>query len=128
LFLGILKKIAHKILDEVYIHVYTWNGLYIQEMVMVIRTVPKDIEKIRQRVDRAMKDYPPPEKPDIPTLREMIESQKERSPAEAPKRSGFKKAVSIRLDPDIVEFFKKEGPGWQTRINMVLRSHMINQR
>ena len=30
-------------------------------------------------------------------------------------------ALTLRLDPDIVAAFKREGPGWQTRINVVLR-------
>jgi uncharacterized protein (DUF4415 family) len=32
-----------------------------------------------------------------------------------------KKAVSLRLDADLVEYFKRGGPGYQTRINAVLR-------
>jgi uncharacterized protein (DUF4415 family) len=32
-----------------------------------------------------------------------------------------KKALSLRLDPDIVDWFKQQGPGYQTRINAVLR-------
>jgi uncharacterized protein (DUF4415 family) len=32
--------------------------------------------------------------------------------------------VYIRLDPDIVDFFKSGGPGYQTRINAALREHM----
>ena len=33
-----------------------------------------------------------------------------------------KQAVSLRLDADILEFFRKTGKGYQTRINAVLRS------
>ena len=35
-----------------------------------------------------------------------------------------KKAISIRLDTDIIEFFKRTGPGYQTKINAVLRSYV----
>ena len=28
-----------------------------------------------------------------------------------------KQAVSLRLDPDVIAYFKAGGPGWQTRIN-----------
>lgn len=35
-----------------------------------------------------------------------------------------KKPVSIRLDEDVIAFFKKMGRGYQTRINAVLRSYM----
>ena len=34
-----------------------------------------------------------------------------------------KKAVSIRLDQDVIEHYKKSGPGWQSRINEALRKH-----
>ncbi|MFM2044306.1 MAG: hypothetical protein RLY86_2882 [Pseudomonadota bacterium] len=36
--------------------------------------------------------------------------------------------VTIRLDREVVEFFKDGGPGYQTRINAVLRSFMEHQR
>jgi uncharacterized protein (DUF4415 family) len=35
-----------------------------------------------------------------------------------------KTAVSIRLDPDVLAFFKAQGRGYQTRINAVLRAFM----
>jgi uncharacterized protein (DUF4415 family) len=35
-----------------------------------------------------------------------------------------KMPVYIRLDPDIVEFFKSGGPGYQTRINAALREYV----
>ena len=35
-----------------------------------------------------------------------------------------KKAISIRLDQDIIDFFKHQGKGYQSKINNVLRSYM----
>jgi len=35
-----------------------------------------------------------------------------------------KKAISIRVDEDVLDFFKKDGDGYQRRINAVLRSYM----
>lgn len=35
-----------------------------------------------------------------------------------------KKLISLRLDPDIVEFFRSQGKGYQTRMNAVLRAYM----
>ena len=35
-----------------------------------------------------------------------------------------KNAVSIRLDADVLDFFKATGKGYQTRINAVLRHYM----
>lgn len=36
--------------------------------------------------------------------------------------------VSLRLDPDILAYFKAEGPGYQTRINAVLRTYVEAMR
>ncbi len=35
-----------------------------------------------------------------------------------------KQAISIRLDEDVLAYFKKLGPGYQSRINAVLRSYI----
>lgn len=48
-------------------------------------------------------------------------SQFKRSPGR-PKLEKPKVAVSLRLDPDVLNFFKATGPGWQTRLEDVLRS------
>ncbi len=38
-----------------------------------------------------------------------------------------KAPVSIRLDRDVIEWFKRTGRGYQTRMNAVLRSYVENQ-
>jgi uncharacterized protein (DUF4415 family) len=46
-------------------------------------------------------------------------------PAEPlPKKTalpGVKELVSLRIDQDVLEHFQESGPGWQDRINEVLR-------
>ncbi len=44
-------------------------------------------------------------------------------------RNGFKvipkkKQLTLRLDEEIVDFFKTEGDGYQTRINALLRAYV----
>ena len=39
-----------------------------------------------------------------------------------------KKAISIRVDQDVLDFFKQEGTGYQRRMNAVLRSYMQQKR
>ena len=39
-----------------------------------------------------------------------------------------RQAVSIRLDPDVLDYFKQGGKGYQTRINAVLRSYVAAKR
>lgn len=38
-----------------------------------------------------------------------------------------KKAISIRLDEDVLAYFKSEGDGYQRRMNAVLRSYMLQK-
>lgn len=38
-----------------------------------------------------------------------------------PASASPKLPVKLRLDPDVVEAFKAEGPGWQSRMNEALR-------
>ncbi|MFN4192966.1 MAG: BrnA antitoxin family protein [Tabrizicola sp.] len=35
-----------------------------------------------------------------------------------------KKLISLRVDPAVLEFFKAQGPGYQTRMNAVLQAYM----
>jgi len=35
-----------------------------------------------------------------------------------------KTLISLRVDPEVLEFFKAQGPGYQTRINAVLQAYM----
>ena len=39
-----------------------------------------------------------------------------------------KEAISIRIDEDVLEWFRNQGPGYQTRMNAVLRSFMEARR
>lgn len=34
-----------------------------------------------------------------------------------------KAAISLRIDPEVLDWFKAQGPGYQTRINAVLRAY-----
>lgn len=38
-----------------------------------------------------------------------------------------KKQITLRLDPEIIDFFRGQGPGYQTRMNQVLRSYVEAQ-
>jgi uncharacterized protein (DUF4415 family) len=80
---------------------------------------------------------------DWPRVDSMTEEELERAIAEdpdwrdvprdwykdaVPVRRTPKVAVSIRLDADLVEFFRAQGRGWQTRINAVLRAYADARR
>ena len=38
-----------------------------------------------------------------------------------------KKAVSLRLDADVIAWLKKDGKGYQTRVNQMLRERMLKE-
>jgi uncharacterized protein (DUF4415 family) len=38
-----------------------------------------------------------------------------------PTKAVRKQAVNIRLDPEVLAYFRGTGPGWQSRINAALR-------
>ena len=74
-----------------------------------------NFERLRRMADEEI-DYS-----DIPKLDEWFwKSAKLRMPEP-------KDRLTIRLDHDIVEWFKKRGSGYQTRINAILRSYMNAQ-
>ena len=37
---------------------------------------------------------------------------------------GKKKQITLRLDPDVLVFFRRQGKGYQTAVNAVLRHYM----
>ena len=41
-----------------------------------------------------------------------------------PSKPNRKVNQTLRLDPDVLEAYRREGPGWQALMNDVLRQHM----
>lgn len=58
---------------------------------------------------------------DIPELKNDFFS-------EAVIRIPAKKPITIRLDEDVLEWFKSQGKGYQTKINKLLRTYMESQQ
>ena len=55
---------------------------------------------------------------DIPELdHDFFKSAKLRMPA-------TKTSITVRLDTDVLEWYRRQGKGYQTRINAVLRTYM----
>ena len=42
-------------------------------------------------------------------------------PAGRSRKAAPKEAINIRLDPDVIAYFRATGPRWQSRINAALR-------
>jgi uncharacterized protein (DUF4415 family) len=45
-----------------------------------------------------------------------------------PQKASPKVNQTLRLDAEVVEAYRRQGRGWQTRINAVLRAHMNDPR
>jgi uncharacterized protein (DUF4415 family) len=54
---------------------------------------------------------------DFPQLREALERARGQR---GPQKSPTKERVALRLDQNILDYFRHDGPGWQTRINDAL--------
>ena len=39
-----------------------------------------------------------------------------------------KEAIKLRISPDVLEYFRASGPGWQTRINATLERAVSRER
>ena len=67
----------------------------------------------------------PDEAPDLSTPEwqaafDKVPVRRGRPPLDEPKVS-----TTIRLDADVLAAYRAEGPGWQTRINEVLRKALL---
>lgn len=100
--------------------------------------------KKRGRIVRykSLDDMPPP-KPLSKAFREMSDEEIERRAAADPDASltppGFwddatlrmpltKQQITLRLDPDVIGWFKCSGKGYQSRMGAVLRSYVEAKR
>jgi uncharacterized protein (DUF4415 family) len=45
-----------------------------------------------------------------------------------PPKSRTKQSTTLRLSAEVLEFFKAEGKGWQSRIDAVLKKHVEERR
>lgn len=63
-----------------------------------------------------------------PLMAKLIKAQKDgtltvngRPPLDNPKQQ-----VTVRLDAEIIEYFKQDGKGWQTRLNAALSEYVAS--
>jgi len=84
-----------------------------------------------------------PSRTDLARLRAMTEAETERAIAADPDfrdqpedwlaraeavMPAPKQLLSLRIDQDVLDWFKRQGPGYQTRINAVLRAFVEQAR
>jgi uncharacterized protein (DUF4415 family) len=61
---------------------------------------------------------------DIPEITDAEWSRRKVGPIYRP----IKKSISLRLDADVLAWFKSKGSGYQTAMNKVLREHFARSR
>jgi len=58
-------------------------------------------------------------------MRPVIEAHPEIPPrVRGPQKAPTRKSTTIRLNAEVLDFFKAQGRGWQTKINEVLQDHV----
>jgi uncharacterized protein (DUF4415 family) len=56
---------------------------------------------------------------------ELLSLAEEETGSEARWNRPRKRRISLRVDVEVVDWFKSKGPGYQTRINRILRKVMV---
>lgn len=59
---------------------------------------------------------------------EIVEAFERARGQRGPQKSPTKERVALRLDRDVVDHFRHDGPGWQTRINDALAALVKQSR
>lgn len=77
------------------------------------------LDQLRRLSDAEIARTSPPELADLPA------DFWDRATLVAP---AAKRAISLRVDEDVLEWFRASGPRYQTRINAVLRSYVAAMR
>lgn len=76
-------------------------------------------ERLLRMTDEEVERTSPPELANLP------DDFWDNAPLVAPAN---KEAISLRVDPDVLEWFRKSGPRYQTRMNAILRSYVDAMR
>jgi uncharacterized protein (DUF4415 family) len=78
-----------------------------------------DLARLRRVSEREIQATSPPELADLPD--DFWNDARVVEPAP-------KQPISLRVDTDVLQWFKTQGPRYQSRINAVLRSYMTQRR
>ena len=78
-----------------------------------------DLPRLRRQSERAIAATAPPELADLPA--DFWDDAELVWPAP-------KQAISLRVDRDVLAWFRAQGPRYQSRINAVLRTYMTRVR
>lgn len=74
-----------------------------------------DLDRLRRTSDKRLRDTSPPELADLPD--DFWDTAIVVNPVR-------KHAISLRIDEDVLAWFRQSGPRYQSTMNAVLRSYM----
>ena len=77
-----------------------------------------DLGRLRRMTEAEIRRTAPPELADLPA--DFWDEGELVAPT-------AKQAISLRVDEDVLDWFKQTGPRYQTRMNAVLRSYMARR-
>lgn len=89
------------------------NSMTPEEIKRAVRELPRDKDFVWDGVDNDER----------PASSEAL-AQARRSRGR-PAGSGTKEQVALRLDRDLLDALRASGPGWQTRVNELLRKAVL---
>ena len=78
-----------------------------------------DLSRLRQMTDAEIRRTSPPELAHLPA--DFWDEAEIVAPT-------AKRAISLRLDEDVLDWFRRSGPRYQTRMNAVLRMYVKRMR
>lgn len=85
-------------------------------------------KNITQRNLKAV-ESPPLTDEILARMRPVVESHPEIPPrVRGPQKTPPKKITTIRLNAEVVDYFRSQGKGWQTKINDVLQGYVDSMR
>jgi uncharacterized protein (DUF4415 family) len=87
---------------------------------------PKLTAEMRRQLDAL--EAMPDENIDFSDIPEMTEEDTRRTHYVGLHYRPNKESVTIRLDADMIDWFKSQGRGWQTKMNWVLRLYFASHR
>lgn len=64
----------------------------------------------------------------LSTLPRSLQGRLRKIGERGPQKTPTKKLVSLRLSPEVLAHYKASGPGWQTRIDQVLKRAVARAR
>jgi len=83
--------------------------------------------EVRDLTDEDLAEFRPASEVLPPELYAALLEMNRRAGVRGPQKAPTKTRVSIRLSPEVVSAFKAGGPGWQSRIDAVLREWVAAQ-